>query len=93
MDDSAIMCDEIKDADAEAKLNNEAKRNNDETKKKLMKKKATCKTENFYILLVLLIITIAFLIPVRIYCYLLKHQVKQLLPFHYTNNELREVSY
>ena len=41
MDDSAIMCDEIKDADAEAKLNNEAKRNNDETKtKKINEKKA-----------------------------------------------------
>ena len=31
MDDSAIMCDEIVDADAEAKSNDEAKSSNEET--------------------------------------------------------------
>ena len=36
-------------------------------------KKATCKTRNFYILLVFLLITIAFLIPASIYCYLIQH--------------------
>ena len=40
-------------------------------------------------------ITIALLIAVSIYCYLIKHQAKQkhLSPFHYTNNEIREVLY
>ena len=55
-------------------------------------KKATCKTQNFYILLAFLLITIALLIAFSIYCYLIKYQAKQLLPFHYTNNE-REVLY
>ena len=38
-------------------------------------------------------ITIALLIAVSIYCYLMKHQAKQkhLSRFHYTNNETREV--
>ena len=49
--------------------------------------------QNFYILLAFLLITIALLITVSIYCYLIKYQAKQkhLLPFHHTNNELREV--
>ena len=36
-------------------------------------KKATCKTQNFYILLAFLLITIAFLIAISIYCYLIKY--------------------
>ena len=36
-----------------------------------------------------LLITIALLIAVSIYCYLIKYQAKQLLPFHYKNNELK----
>ena len=51
-------------------------------------KKTTCKTKNLYILLAFLVVTIALLIAIRIYCYLIK---KHLLPFHDTNNELREV--
>ena len=56
-------------------------------------KEAICKMQNFYILLAFLLITIALLITVSIYCYLIKYQAKQkhLLPFHHTNNELREV--
>ena len=38
-----------------------------------------------------LIITIALLIAVSIYCYLITYPEKYLLPFHYTNNELKEV--
>ena len=58
-------------------------------------KKATFKTQNFYILLVFLLITIILLIAVSIYCYLIKHWAKQkhLLPVHNTNNELKEVIY
>ena len=45
------------------------------------------------ILLTFLLITIALLIVVRICCYLIKYQSKQkiLLPFHDTNNELKQV--
>ena len=56
-------------------------------------KKATWKTKNFYILLAFLLIAISSLIAVIIYCYLIKYQAKQLLPFHSTNNELREILY
>ena len=63
MDDSAIICDEITDADTEAKVNDE--------ERNFKEKKVTCKTQNFYILLVFLLITIALLIAVIIYCYLI----------------------
>ena len=36
-------------------------------------KNKTCKTQSFYILLVFLLITIALLIAVSIYCYLIKY--------------------
>ena len=56
-------------------------------------KNAICKTKNFYILLDFLLITIALLIAVSIYCYLIRYKAKQkhLLPFYVTNNELKEV--
>ena len=56
-------------------------------------KNATSKVQNFYILIVFLLITIALLIAVSIYCYLIKYRAKQkhLLPFHDTNNELKQV--
>ena len=41
MDDSAIMCDEIIDADAEAKSNDEAKSSNKETVTRLKKYKSS----------------------------------------------------
>ena len=44
---------------------------NDETN--FNEKKATCRTKNFYILLVFLLSTIALLIAVSIYCYLVKY--------------------
>ena len=86
IDDPVITCDEI--IYAEAKLNDE------ETKTvptNYNEKNITCKTENFYIILGFLLITIALLISVSIYCYLIKYRAKQkhLLPFHETNNELK----
>ena len=59
----------------------------------LNEKKAICKIHNFYILLTFLIITIALLLAVRIYCYLLKYglELKHLLTFHDTNNKLKQV--
>ena len=85
MDDSVIMCDEItesydENADAEAKLNDEIKT----IPTNFNEKKATCKTQNFYILLAFLLITIALLIAVSINCYMIKYRAKQLLLFHYT---------
>ena len=58
-------------------------------------KNITCKIQNFYILLAFLLITIALLIAVSIYCYLIKYRAKQkhLLPFHFTNNILKEIMY
>ena len=86
MNDSAIMCDEIIES------------YNKETKTILTnfnEKKATYKTQNFHILLPFLLISTALLIAVSIYCYLITCQPKQkhLLPFHFTNNELKEIMY
>ena len=57
MDNSAIMCDEV--------IESYEKETN------FKEKKATCKTQNFYILLVFLLITIASLIAFSSYCYLI----------------------
>ena len=78
--DSAIMCDEIIEWTVPTNLN---------------EKKATCKTQNLYILLAFLLITITLLIAVTVYCYLIKNRAKQkhLLLFHITNNEIKQVTY
>ena len=82
MDDSAIIWDEITvPYDEEIKT----------TPTSFNEKKATCKTQGFYILLSFLLITIALLIAVSIYCYLIKYwkKLKHLLPFHFTNNKIK----
>ena len=53
MDDSAVICDEVVESYEEETNFNE--------------KEATCKMQNFYILLAFLLITIALLIAVSIY--------------------------
>ena len=75
MDDSAIRCDVVIES-----FNEEIKI----IQINFNEKKATCKMENFYILLVFLLITIPLLIAVSIYYYLIKYWAKQkhLLPFH-----------
>ena len=86
MDDSEIMCDEIIESyDKKTKT----------IPTNFNEKKAICKTQNFYILLAFLLITISLLIAVSIYCYLIKYRAiqKHLLPFHVTNNELKEMMY
>ena len=40
-------------------------------------KKAKCKTQNIYILFARLLITIALLIAISVYCYLIKYRVKR----------------
>ena len=86
MDDSAITCDKIIESYQEETTT---------ISNNFNEKKATCKTQNFYILLAFLLITIALLIAVSIYCYLIKYQAKQkhLLPFQYKNNEIKQVLY
>ena len=86
MDDSVISCDEII-----ASYNEETKT----VPVNINEEKLACKTQNFYILLAFLSITIALMIAVSIYCYLIKYQAKQkhMLPFHVANNELKEIMY
>ena len=57
-------------------------------------KKITCKLQNFYILFAFLLIAIALLIAVSIYCYLINYRAKQ-KHFHFTtqNNQLKQVLY
>ena len=57
MDDSAIICDEVIDANTKATLNDKSKSNNEETKTiptNFNEKKAICKTQTFHILLAFL---------------------------------------
>ena len=66
MDASVIICDEVIDV--------EAKSNDEKTKTfptNFNEKKATCETQSFPILLAFLLTTIALLIVVSIYCYLI----------------------
>ena len=49
--------------------------------KNFNEKHLTCKTQNFYILLAFLLITIKLLIAFSIYCYLIKYRTKHFLPF------------
>ena len=66
--DSAITCDENKESyDEETKT----------IPTNLNEKKPICKTQNFYILLAFLLITLALLIAVSIYCYLIKYKDKK----------------
>ena len=83
MDDSVITCDElIESYDKETKT----------IPKNCKEKKAMCKTQNFYIFLAFLLITIALLIAISICCYLIKYRTKQkhLVLFHVTYHKLKE---
>ena len=85
MDNSAIICDEVIDVDDKTKT----------ISTNFNENKLTCKTQKFYIFFPSLLITIVPLRAVSIYCYLIKYQAKQkhLLPFHSTNNKLKEPIY
>ena len=56
------MCDEIIDAETKSVTKN------------FNEKKAICKTKNFFILLAFLLIMIALLIAISIYCYLINYK-------------------
>ena len=58
MNDLAVICDEVIDGDDETKA----------ISTNFNEKKVTCKTQNFYLLLAVLLITIALLTVVCIYC-------------------------
>ena len=77
MDNSVLMCNEIIEKTILMKK----------------KKKRIFRTQHFYMLFAVLLITIALLIAVSTYCYLIKYRAKQkhLLPFEVNNHELREV--
>ena len=81
IDDSVITCDEIIEEETKIVTTNFNEAN------------AICKTRSLYILRAFLLIAIALLIAVSIYCYLIKYKAKQkqLLPFYITNKELKEV--
>ena len=67
MRNSAIICDEVKESyDEETKT----------IPTNFNEKKATCKTQNVYIFLAILLITIALLIVVSIYYYLINYRAK-----------------
>ena len=75
MDDSAIICDKvIKSYHEKIKT----------ISTNINEKKVTCITQSFNILFVFLLITVALLIAVSIYCYLIRHWKKHLLLFHNT---------
>ena len=77
MNDSSIICNEvIKSYEEEIKA----------ISTNFNEKKVTCKTQNFYILFEFLLITIALLITVSIYFYMIKYQTKHLLPFYGIKN-------
>ena len=59
------------------------------------KEKVACKTQKVYIVLAFLLITVALLIAVSIYCYLINYWGKQkhLLPFHVVNKKLKKKYY
>ena len=75
-----ITCDEIIDVV-------ETKR----VTKNFKEKDAICKTKKFYISLAFLLITIALLIAVSIYCYLIKNWATYLLPYCNTSNKLKKL--
>ena len=73
------LCDEITEEKAKATATN------------FNAKKVIYKTKIFYILLTFLLITIARLIAVSIYCYLIKYRAKQKhLPCYHTS-KLKEI--
>ena len=83
IDDSVVRCDEIIDAVQSETIN-------------FNKGKATCKMDNFSFLLAFVLTIILLLITVGIYYYYyhIKHRAKQkqILPYYYSNNELKEIN-
>ena len=82
MDDSTIICDEVIESYDE-KIKTIPTNFNE--------KKVTCKTQSFYILLAFLLITIALLIAVSIYCYLIKYQRKDY--YHFAIQIINQTSF
>ena len=81
MDNSVIKCDKVIESYEEEIKTIPTNFN---------EKNVTRKTQSLYVLLAFLLITIALLITVSIYCYLIKYRVKNLVPFYNTSNELNK---
>ena len=91
MNDSVIICDKF--IVLYAKPSPEDDDDDDqETKTNFNEEKSASKTQNFYILFAFLLIIIALLIPVSIYCYLIKYQPKQKHLLQYHDTTLKQVS-
>ena len=69
LDDSVSTCDEIIEKTVSTNFN---------------EKKATCKMQNFYLISKFLLITIALLIAISIYCYLIKFEWNKNPHYHST---------
>ena len=82
MDDLAITCNEIIESYDEETKNIPTNFN---------EKNITCKTQNFYVLFIFSLITIALLVAVSIYCYLIKYRAKKkiFITIHVINSELK----
>ena len=73
IDNSGLMCDEIVEEETKTVTTNSNEKNE------------IFKTKNFYTLHAFLLITIALLIAVSIYCYLIKYKTKHC--YHYTSQK------
>ena len=87
---SEIICNKVIDAEAKS---NDQKTNT--VSANFKEKKANHETQNFYMLLAFLLITMTLLIAVSIWCYLIKFWAKQkyLLSFQFTIKKLKEIIY
>ena len=88
IDDSVIVCDEIIE-ETKTVLSKSTSTKTIPTNSTLTKNVPTkVMSTNIYMLLAFLLITIALLLAVIIYCFFIKHRAKQnhLLPCHYTTS-------
>ena len=69
LDNSGIICDEIITSHGKTNFNG---------------KKATCKMKDLYILLAFLLITVALMMAVSIYCYFIKYRAIHSICYHLT---------
>ena len=92
MNDSVIICDKFIVLYAKPSPEDDDDDDDQETKTNFNEEKSASKTQNFYILFAFLLIIIALLIPVSIYCYLIKYQPKQKHLLQYHDTTLKQVS-
>ena len=89
MDDSDIICDEVIDANVKVSPEDDDKTKTIPTN--FNEKKVTCKMQNLYILLSILLITTALLIAVHINCYMIKYRAKQKHLLTFCDTKLKQI--